>query len=176
MMVYGKNEAAGFLAPWLADKRNIVLVTGRASYTACGAKAFFEPFLAGKSVTHLVTVGENARAEDVAEKRGQLPPEVDAYLAVGGGTAMDTAKLVRGLEGALPEGQTSVGTALDLKHIAATPVGMDVRAVAKLTAVDGKKLTFEIEAFDEAGQIGSAVHERFLVNEERFLQKAYDKL
>ena len=102
MMVYGKNEAAGFLAQWLADKRSIVLVTGRASYAACGAKAFFEPFLAGKSVTHLVTVGENARAEDVAEKRGQLPPDVDAYLAVGGGTAMDTAKLVRGLEGALP--------------------------------------------------------------------------
>ena len=80
------------------------------------------------------------------------------------------------LEGALPEGQTSVGTALDLKHIAATPVGMDVRAVAKLTAVDGKKLTFEIEAFDESGPIGAASHERFIVNEERFLQKAYDKL
>ncbi|MBQ6925632.1 MAG: iron-containing alcohol dehydrogenase [Kiritimatiellae bacterium] len=102
MMVYGKKEAAGFLAQWLADKRSIVLVTGRASYAACGAKAFLEPFLAGKSVTHLVTVGENARAEDVAEKRGQLPSEVDAYLAVGGGTAMDTAKLVRGLEGTLP--------------------------------------------------------------------------
>lgn len=102
MMVYGKKEAAGFLAQWLADKRSIVLVTGRASYAACGANAFLEPFLAGKSVTHLVTVGENARAEDVAEKRGQLPSEVDAYLAVGGGTAMDTAKLVRGLEGALP--------------------------------------------------------------------------
>ena len=101
-MVYGKKEAAGFLAQWLADKRSIVLVTGRASYAACGAKAFLEPFLAGKSVTHLVTVGENARAEDVAEKRGQLPSEVDAYLAVGGGTAMDTAKLVRGLEGTLP--------------------------------------------------------------------------
>ena len=102
MMVYGKKEAAGFLAQWLADKRSIVLVTGRASYAACGAKAFLEPFLAGKSVTHLVTVGENARAKDVAEKRGQLPSEVDAYLAVGGGTAMDTAKLVRGLEGTLP--------------------------------------------------------------------------
>ena len=80
------------------------------------------------------------------------------------------------LEGALPEGQTSVGTALDLKHTAATPVGMAVRAEAKLTAVDGRRLTFEIEAFDEAGQIGSAVHERVLVSEERFLQKAYDRL
>lgn len=80
------------------------------------------------------------------------------------------------LEGALPEGQTSVGTRLDLRHTAATPVGMDVRAVAKLTAVEGQKLTFEIEAFDESGPIGAASHERFIVNEERFLQKAYDKL
>ena len=80
------------------------------------------------------------------------------------------------LEGLLPEGQTSVGTALDLKHSAATPVGMSVWAVAKLTAVEGRKLTFEIEAFDEAGRIGAAVHERFLVSEERFLQKTYEKL
>ncbi len=80
------------------------------------------------------------------------------------------------LEEALPEGQTSVGTALNLRHTAATPVGMDVWAAASLTAVDGKKLTFEIEAFDETGKIGDAIHERFLVNEERFLQKAYDKL
>ncbi len=102
MMVFGKEDGAAFLAKWLADKTNIVLVTGRASYRACGAEAFFAPFLADKSVTHLVTVGENARAEDVAEKRGQLPSRVDAFLAVGGGTAMDTAKLVRGLDGALP--------------------------------------------------------------------------
>ncbi len=80
------------------------------------------------------------------------------------------------LEGLLPEGQTSVGTSLDLKHTAATPVGMDVRAVAVLTKVDGRKLTFEITAYDEAGQIGSAVHERVIVNAERFLEKTYDKL
>ena len=80
------------------------------------------------------------------------------------------------LEGYLPEGQTSVGAALDLKHTSATPVGMGVWACAKLTAVEGRKLTFEIEAFDEAGQIGSAVHERFLVSEERFLEKTYEKL
>lgn len=80
------------------------------------------------------------------------------------------------LEGYLPEGQTSVGAALDLKHTSATPVGMGVRANAKLTAVEGRKLTFEIEAFDEAGSIGSAVHERFLVSEERFLEKTYEKL
>ncbi len=102
MMVFGHDAARGFLGEWLAGKESIVLVTGRASYARCGAEAFLASFLAGKAVTHLTTVGENARAEDVEEKRGLLPEKVDAYIAVGGGTAMDTAKLVRGVDGALP--------------------------------------------------------------------------
>ena len=80
------------------------------------------------------------------------------------------------LEGLLPEDQTSVGISLDLRHTAATPVGMAVSARAVLTAVEGKKLTFEITASDEAGEIGTATHRRVLVNTERFLQKTYDKL
>ena len=80
------------------------------------------------------------------------------------------------LEGLLPEDQTSVGISLDLRHTAATPVGMAVSARAVLTAVEGKKLTFEITASDEAGEIGTATHHRVLVNTERFLQKTYDKL
>ena len=80
------------------------------------------------------------------------------------------------LEGLLPEDQTSVGISLNLRHTAATPVGMAVRAKAVLTAVEGKKLTFEITASDEAGEIGTATHERVIVNTERFLQKTYDKL
>ena len=75
------------------------------------------------------------------------------------------------LEGLLPEEQTSVGIRLDLRHTAATPVGMTVSAKAVLTAVEGKKLTFEITASDEAGEIGTATHERVIVNTERFLQK-----
>lgn len=102
MMVFGEERGRAFLSEWLADKRSVVLVTGRASYAACGAEAFLSPFLAGRSVTHLTTVGENARAEDVAAKRAALPAEVDAFVAVGGGTVLDTAKLVRGLEGDLP--------------------------------------------------------------------------
>ena len=80
------------------------------------------------------------------------------------------------LEGLLPEDQTSVGISLNLRHTAATPVGMAVSAKAVLTAVEGKKLTFEITASDEAGEIGAAIHERVIVNTERFLQKTYDKL
>lgn len=102
MMVFGKTESADFIRTWLSDKTSIALITGRISYATCGAKAFLDPLLEGKVVTHLMTVGENARAEDVANKRGHLPARIDVYIAVGGGTVLDTAKLVRGLEGDLP--------------------------------------------------------------------------
>ncbi len=69
MMVFGKESASEFLQTWLKGKSDIVLVTGRASYSACGAAEFFKPLLEGKSVAHLMTVGENARAEDVEAKR-----------------------------------------------------------------------------------------------------------
>ena len=76
----------------------------------------------------------------------------------------------------LEDGQGSVGIALNLTHDAATPVGMEVTAEATLTAVDGRRLTFTIEAADEKGPIGSCAHERVLVTAERFLEKAYQKL
>jgi predicted thioesterase len=65
-----------------------------------------------------------------------------------------------------------VGAQIDAKHIAATPVGFNVTVNAVLTAVEGKKLTFFIEAFDEAEKIGEALHIRFIIDEQRFQQKA----
>ena len=103
MMTFGKEPASRFLQLWLKGKNDIILVTGRASYTACGAETFLTPFLSGRTVTHLRTVGENARAEDVDVKRAHLPRHVDAYIAVGGGTVIDTTKLLRGLNGELPQ-------------------------------------------------------------------------
>lgn len=76
------------------------------------------------------------------------------------------------LEGALPDGQTSVGVSLELKHTAATPVGLRVWAEATLTAIDRRALSFRIAAFDERGEIGCAEHSRFLVDAEKFQQKA----
>ena len=76
----------------------------------------------------------------------------------------------------LEEGTTTVGTKINVNHLAATPVGMEVYCVSTLTAVDGRKLSFEIEAFDEAGLIGKAYHERFIVGSERFMQKTNAKL
>ena len=76
----------------------------------------------------------------------------------------------------LDEGSTSVGTALNIAHSAATPVGMQVRAVAEITGVEGRRISFKVAAFDEAGEIGSGTHERFIVFKEKFQQKADSKL
>jgi predicted thioesterase len=71
--------------------------------------------------------------------------------------------------------QTSVGISLEVKHIAATPVGMKVRAVAEIVEVDGRRLVYRIEAFDEIEKIGEGRHERFIVNHEKFMNKAKQK-
>lgn len=75
----------------------------------------------------------------------------------------------------LEEDETSVGTEISVSHISATPLGMKVYAISTITYVDGRKVDFEIEAFDECGKIGTAKHTRFIVNSEKFLQKANSK-
>lgn len=80
---------------FLSNKNHIVLVTGKSSYAACGAESFLALFLRNRHVVHLTTVGENARKEDVEAKLAQLPVKVDAFIAVGGGTVIDTTKLLR---------------------------------------------------------------------------------
>ena len=76
----------------------------------------------------------------------------------------------------LEPGQGTVGTLLNVKHLAATPVGMEVRCETKLIEVDRKRLVFEVKAFDACGLIGEGVHERFIVDNQRFMQKAESKL
>ena len=73
---------------------------------------------------------------------------------------------------ALEEGEGTVGTRIDVKHLAATPMGKTVRCVTELTAVDRKKLTFRAEVFDDAGKVGEGVHERFIVKNGQFLERA----
>ena len=80
------------------------------------------------------------------------------------------------IEAAMDESRTSVGTELNIQHVSATPVGLEVRAEAVVTAVEGKVITFEIHAFDEAGEIGKGIHKRVIVPTQKFLEKAYSKL
>lgn len=82
---------------------------------------------------------------------------------------------VQSLAGHLPPGRTSVGGRIDVRHLAPTPVGLRVRARAELSQVEGRRLVFHVEAWDEIERIGEATHERFIVDVERFVASAQAK-
>ena len=75
----------------------------------------------------------------------------------------------------LEEGQSTVGTRLDVSHVAPTPLGMTVRCETELTEVDGRRLVFAVNVYDEAGLIGKGTHERFIIMSEKFQAKADSK-
>ena len=75
----------------------------------------------------------------------------------------------------LADGYRTVGVEVNVRHLAATPVGMRVRAQAELTAVEGRKLTFRAEAFDEAEKIGEGEHKRVIIDLERFRERVEAK-
>ena len=126
-----------------------------------------------------IEVGIQGLAEALVE-------QADTAKDVGSGDLLvyATPCMVALMEGAawesiapyLAEGESSVGTKMDVTHLSATPVGMSVRAESVVTAVEGRKVTFSITAYDEAGEIGRATHERVVIKTERFLEKTYDKL
>ena len=118
-------------------------------------------------------VGTTVEREDTAKEVGSgslLVYATPCMVALMEGAACEA------IEEALAEGQTTVGTALNIEHISATPVGLDVRAEATVTAVDGKVITFEVKAFDEAGEIGHGTHKRAIINAQKFLERTYGKL
>lgn len=112
--------------------------------------------------------------------------EANSALAMGSGTlkVFATPAMVALMEETawksiaphLEEGSGSVGTALSIRHTAATPLGMEVTCESELLSVDGRKLTFRVTARDEAGLIGEGEHERFIVKDEAFQAKADSKL
>ena len=126
-----------------------------------------------------ITVGMRGEVFTTAERE-------DTAKEVGSGDLLvySTPCMVALMEGAaceaiaeaLAEGQTTVGTELNIEHISATPVGLDVRAEAEVTAMEGKVITFSVKAFDEAGEIGHGTHKRVIVNSQKFLERAYNKL
>lgn len=75
----------------------------------------------------------------------------------------------------LGEGEQTVGIGMQFKHMAATPLGMKVKFNARLTEVDGPKLTFAVEGYDEVDKIGEATHQRFIINAEKFNSRVAKK-
>ena len=111
--------------------------------------------------------------EDTAKEVGSgslLVYATPCMVALMEGAACDAIK------DALGEEKTSVGTELNISHLSATPVGLEVRAEAEVTAVEGSTITFQVTAFDESGKIGEGTHKRVLVNPQKFLEKTYNKL
>ena len=126
-----------------------------------------------------ITVGMKGEVSTLVERE-------DTAKEVGSGDLLvyATPCMVALMEGAaceaiaeaMSENQTTVGTMLNIEHISATPVGLDVRAVAEVTAVEGKVITFDVKAYDEAGEIGHGTHKRVVINSQKFLEKVYNKL
>ena len=126
-----------------------------------------------------ITVGMKGEVSNLVERE-------DTAAEVGSGSLLvyATPCMVALMEGAaceaiapaIPEDKTTVGTELSISHLSATPVGLEVRAEAEVTAVDGKIITFSVTAYDEAGKIGEGTHKRCIVSTQRFLDKTYSKL
>lgn len=126
-----------------------------------------------------ITIGMKGTVTTTAERE-------DTAYEVGSGSLLvyATPCMVALMEGAaceaiaaaLPEEKTSVGTQLNISHISATPVGLEVRAEAEVIEVDGNTITFQVTAFDEAGKIGEGTHKRVVVTTQKFLDRTYAKI
>jgi predicted thioesterase len=126
-----------------------------------------------------ITVGMKGTVSTTVERE-------DTALEVGSGSLLvyATPCMVALMEGAaceaiseaLPEEKTSVGIELNISHVSATPVGLDVRAEAEVTAVEGSIITFQVTAYDEAGKIGEGTHKRAVISVQKFLDRTYAKL
>ena len=111
--------------------------------------------------------------------------KANTALAVGSGavevfaTPMMIALMEQAAAGcaapALAEGQVTVGAEIQVEHTAATPIGMQVRAVATVTAVSGRQINFALSAYDDCGEIGRGTHTRFIVDRDKFMRRAQEK-
>ncbi|MBE6096079.1 MAG: dihydrolipoamide acyltransferase [Schwartzia succinivorans] len=130
------------------------------------------------NVTERITVGlkrEERGVSDEAHSARALGSGLLPVLATPAMTALMEQAAAGALEEFLPEGWTSVGISLDVEHTSATPLGMGFRAEAEVMAVEGRKILFDVRAYDDAGEIGHGTHARFAVESEPFLAKAAKK-
>lgn len=126
-----------------------------------------------------IEIGMKGRAETLvtpentaqAAGSGLVPVFATPWMAA----LMENAA-VQAVQGGLSPEEGTVGTRLDVTHDAATPIGLKVWAEAELTAVEGRKLTFSVAAYDEREKIGGGTHERFVIKPEKFVARAQGKV
>jgi predicted thioesterase len=120
-------------------------------------------------------IGELEMMVSEANTASQLGSGSVAVLGTPALVGLMEGAAIQALEGHLAEGQTTVGGRIDVRHLAPTPVGMNVRARAELQEVDGRRLVFHVEAWDAVERIGEAEHVRFVIDEARFTAQAQAK-
>jgi len=126
-----------------------------------------------------VTVGLKGRAETVVNESNTAQAACSGALPVFGTPfmcALMEEAAWKSIAPHLEASQSTVGTRLNVSHDSATPVGMKVWAESEVTQVDGKRIVLNVTAYDEKGLIGKGTHERFIIQNERFVQKAQRKL
>ena len=126
-----------------------------------------------------VTVGLKGRAETVVSDANTAQAACSGALPVFGTPfmcALMEEAAWKSIAPHLEEGQSTVGTRLDITHDSATPVGMEVWAESEVIQVDGRRIVLKLAAYDRKGLIGQGTHERFIVTDQRFLAKCAQKL
>ena len=125
-----------------------------------------------------VTVGLKGRAEALVTQANTAEAACSGALPVFGTPflcALMEEAAWKSIAPHLEPGQSTVGTRLDISHDAATPVGMKVWAESEVTQVDGRRIELKVAAYDEKGPIGQGTHQRFIVQDEKFLARAAAK-
>ena len=125
-----------------------------------------------------VTVGLKGRAETLVTQSNTATAACSGALPVFGTPflcALMEEAAWKSIAPHLEAGQSTVGTRLDISHDSATPVGMKVWAESEVTQVDGRRIELKVAAYDEKGPIGQGTHQRFIVQDEKFLARAAAK-
>ncbi len=119
------------------------------------------------------TFSKTVEPDDLASK---LDASLAAVMSTPTMIAMMELAAMDAIRGYLDAGEGSVGMAIDVQHVAATPPGHRVRAEAEVTKCEGRRLEFKVRAFDEAEEIGSGIHRRAVIDAAKFTERLKPKL
>lgn len=117
------------------------------------------------------------------ERIAVTPENAISFMGADGARVLSTPHMIGYMEMTarnlikehVEDSEDSVGTVVDVKHMAATPIGMSVRLIAEVTAVEGRRVTCRVEAWDDVEKVGEGVHERFVVDVIRFAARVQEK-
>ena len=126
----------------------------------------------------MIKVGITGETKDVVNESNIAKTlrsgELNVYATPAMVSLMEEAAY-KSIQDELEEGKGSVGILMNIKHLASTPIGMEVIAKSELIEIDRKRMVFKVEAFDERGKIGEGIHERFIIDNEEFQNKTDNK-